>query len=132
MSCWRWPAPAGSPIPRCSSSRRAGCWPIRVRSAGRQLAGQWLLLRQLDDVSPATKEFDGNLRYAFQRETELLFETILREDRSVLDLLDADYTFVDERLARHYGIPNIRGSRFRRVALRRRCPRAGCSVTAAS
>ena len=84
------------------------------------LAGQWLLLRQLDDVAPGTKEFDGNLRYAFRRETELLFETIVREDRSILDLIDADYTFVDERLARHYGIPNIRGSRFRRVALRRR------------
>jgi mono/diheme cytochrome c family protein len=81
------------------------------------LAGQWLQLRQLDDVAPGTKEFDGNLRYAFRRETELLFETIVREDRSVLDLVDADYTFVDERLARHYGIPNVRGSRFRRVAL---------------
>jgi mono/diheme cytochrome c family protein len=81
------------------------------------LAGQWLLLRQLDEATPVTKEFDGNLRYAFRRETELLFETIVREDRSILDLIDADYTFVDERLARHYGMPNIRGSRFRRVAL---------------
>jgi hypothetical protein len=80
-------------------------------------AGQWLLLRQLEDVSPATREFDGSLRHAFRRETELLFETIVREDRSVLDLIEADYTFVDERLARHYGIPNIRGSRFRRVSL---------------
>jgi len=84
------------------------------------VAGQWLLLRQLDDISPGTKEFDGNLRYAFRRETELLFETILRDDRSVLDLLDADFTFVDERLAEHYGIPNIRGSRFRRVTLQGR------------
>jgi hypothetical protein len=81
------------------------------------LAGQWLLLRQLDDVTPGTKEFDGSLRYAFHRETELLFETIVREDRSILDLINADYTFVDERLARHYGIPNVRGSRFRRVTL---------------
>jgi hypothetical protein len=80
-------------------------------------AGQWLLLRQLDNVSPSTRSFDGNLRYSFGRETALLFETIVREDRSVLDLIDADYTFVDERLARHYGIPNIRGSRFRRVNL---------------
>ena len=80
-------------------------------------AGQWLLLRQLDDVSPATKVFDGKLRQAFRRETELLFETILHEDRSIVDVLDADYTFVDERLARHYGIPNIRGSRFRRVTI---------------
>ena len=81
------------------------------------LAGQWLMLRQLDEVSPGTKEFDGALRYALRRETELLFETIVREDRSILDLIDADYTFVDERLARHYGIPHIRGSRFRRVTL---------------
>ena len=81
------------------------------------LAGQWLLLRQLDDVRPGTKEFDGALRYAFHRETELLFETIVREDRSILDLIDADYTFVDERLARHYGIPDVRGSLFRRVTL---------------
>jgi hypothetical protein len=80
-------------------------------------AGQWLMLRQLDAVSPGTKEFDGNLRFSFRRETELLFETLLRDDRSVLDLLDADFTYVDERLARHYGIPNIKGSRFRRVSL---------------
>ncbi len=79
-------------------------------------ASQWLGLRQLDTVSPISNEFDGNLRWSFRRETELLFESVLREDRSIVDLLDADYTFVDERLARHYGIPNIRGSRFRRVA----------------
>jgi hypothetical protein len=81
------------------------------------LAGQWLMLRQLDDVAPSTKEFDGGLRYSMHRETELLFETIVREDRSILDLINADYTFVDERLARHYGIANVRGSRFRRVTL---------------
>jgi mono/diheme cytochrome c family protein len=81
------------------------------------LAGQWLQLRQLDDVTPVTKEFDGSLRYAFARETALLFDTIVREDRSLLDLVDASYTFVDERLARHYGIPNVRGSRFRRIEL---------------
>jgi mono/diheme cytochrome c family protein len=89
----------------------------RARALVDNLAGQWLQLRQLDDITPGTKEFDGNLRYAFRRETELLFETIVREDRSILDVIDADYTFVDERLARHYGIPYIRGSRFRRVAL---------------
>src|SRR6185503_5364550 len=89
----------------------------RSRALVNNLAGQWLLLRQLDDIAPVTREFDGNLRYAFRRETELLFETIVREDRSILDLIDADYTFVDERLARHYGIPNVRGSRFRRVSL---------------
>ena len=89
----------------------------RARALVDNLAGQWLQLRQLDDITPGTKEFDGNLRYAFRRETELLFETIVREDRSILDLIDADYTFVDERLARHYGMPHVRGSRFRRVAL---------------
>jgi Protein of unknown function (DUF1592)/Protein of unknown function (DUF1588)/Protein of unknown function (DUF1585)/Protein of unknown function (DUF1595) len=89
----------------------------RARALIDNLAGQWLQLRQLDDVSPGTKEFDGSLRYAFRRETELLFETIVRDDRSIVDLIDADFTYVDERLARHYGIPNIRGSRFRRVAL---------------
>jgi hypothetical protein len=80
-------------------------------------AAQWLALRALDGASPATNEFDGNLRHAFTRETKLLFESVVREDRSILDLLDADYTFVDERLARHYGIDGVRGSRFRRVAL---------------
>jgi mono/diheme cytochrome c family protein len=89
----------------------------RARALVDNLAGQWLQLRQLDDISPVTKEFDGNLRYAFRRETELLFETIVGEDRSILDLIAANYTFVDERLARHYGIPNVRGSRFRRVTL---------------
>jgi mono/diheme cytochrome c family protein len=89
----------------------------RARALVNNLAGQWLMLRQLDDIAPVTKEFDGNLRYSFRRETELLFDTIVHEDRSILDLVDADYTFVDERLARHYGIPNIRGSRFRRVTL---------------
>ena len=61
--------------------------------------------------------FDDNLRQAFERETELFFESIIRENRSVLDLLDADYTFLNERLARHYGIPGVYGERFRRVSL---------------
>ena len=83
-------------------------------------AGQWLYLRNLDHIVPEPKvfrNFDNNLRQALRRETELLFETIIREDRSVLDLLNADYTFVNERLARHYGIPNIRGSNFQRIAV---------------
>ena len=62
-------------------------------------------------------DFDDNLRQAFQREAELFFESIIREDRSVLDLMTADYTFVNERLARHYGIPDVFGSHFRRVPL---------------
>ncbi len=83
-------------------------------------AGQWLHLRNVPHAVPDTRvfpDFDDNLRSAMRRETELLFETIVREDRSVLDLLGARYTFVNERLARHYGIPGIYGSRFRRIAL---------------
>ena len=82
--------------------------------------GQWLYLRNMRSVRPSRDmfpEFDENLREAFQQETELFFESMLREDRSVLDLLQADYTFLNERLARHYGIPNIFGNRFRRVTL---------------
>jgi len=62
-------------------------------------------------------DFDDNLRQAFRRETELFFESIIREDRSVLDLIRSDYTFLNERLAKHYGIPHVYGSRFRRVKL---------------
>ena len=80
-------------------------------------AAQWLGLRQLDTLSPTSSEFDGNLRQAFRKETELLFASVLHEDSSVVSLLSADYTFVDGRLARHYGIPNVRGSRFRRIEL---------------
>ncbi|MYH30800.1 MAG: DUF1592 domain-containing protein, partial [Acidobacteria bacterium] len=83
-------------------------------------AGQRLTLRNAAAVQPDEDEFPDfgeRLRQGFRRETELLFSSVLREDRSALDLLNADYTFVDERLARHYGIPNVRGSHFRRVAL---------------
>ena len=82
--------------------------------------GQWLYLRNIRRVLPDPKEFpnfDENLRQAFERETELFFESMLHEDRSVLDILNADYTFVNERLARHYGIPNVFGNDFRRVTL---------------
>jgi hypothetical protein len=88
-------------------------------------AGQWLYLRELANVQTEAKNFDENLRQAFRRETELVFDSIVREDRSLLDLLDADYTFLDERLARHYGIPNVRGSYFRRVPLDPASPRRG-------
>ena len=83
-------------------------------------AGQWLFLRNLQAVVPVQvifPDFDDTLRQAFRRETELFFESLVREDRSVLDLLRADYTFLNERLARHYGIPNVKGSHFRRVSL---------------
>jgi hypothetical protein len=88
-------------------------------------AAQWLLLRELQNARPDSPDFDGNLRQSFQRETELLLRTIVREDRSIVDLLDADFTFVDERLARHYGIPGVRGSRMRRVSLPADSPRRG-------
>jgi len=91
-------------------------------------AGQWLHLRNLSAVTPDPRlfpDFDDNLRRAFRRETELFFESIKNEDRSVLDLLRANYTFVNERLARHYGIPNVYGSHFRRVALPGDSPRLG-------
>ena len=81
-------------------------------------AAQWLHFRNLRAVAPdvnAFPEFDDDLREAFQRETELFIEHQIREDRSVLDLLTADYTFVNERLARHYGLPEVYGSHFRRV-----------------
>ena len=90
----------------------------KARALVTNFANQWLFLRELKNANPditVFPDFDDNLRQAFQRETELLFESVLRENRSVLDLLDSDYTFVNERLARHYGIPNIYGPDFRRV-----------------
>jgi mono/diheme cytochrome c family protein len=84
-------------------------------------AGQWLQLRNVRSVQPNSDlfpDFDDNLRQAFRRETELLFQSIVRENRPVLDLLSADYTFVNERLARHYGMPGIYGSHFRRVPVK--------------
>ena len=83
-------------------------------------AGQWLLLRNIPTINPDPNlfpTFDENLRAAFRRETELFVESIMREDRSLVDLIDADYTFVDERLAAHYGIPGVYGSRVRKVTL---------------
>ncbi len=91
-------------------------------------AGQWLYLRNLDSIVPDMRlfpDFDDNLRQSFRRETELFFESILREDRSVLDLLKADYTFLNERLAKHYGIPHVYGSRFRRVSVDQQSRRGG-------
>ena len=92
----------------------------RADSLVSDFADQWLYLRNLRGVNPdleAFPNFDDNLRQAFKRETELFFESIMREDSNVLDLLRADYTYVNERLALHYGMPNVRGSRFRRVAV---------------
>jgi hypothetical protein len=91
-------------------------------------AGQWLQLRNLEAVSPSARlfpDFDDNLRQAFRQETELFFDSVLRENRSVLELIRADYTFLNERLARHYGIPDVYGSRFRRVTLAPESHRGG-------
>src|SRR5260370_7311962 len=83
-------------------------------------AGQWLYLRNLPGVTRSTKAFpyfDDNLRQGFRQETEMFFDSIVHEDHSALDLLNADYTFGNERLALHYGIPNVRGDFFRRVTI---------------
>ena len=83
-------------------------------------AGQWLQLRRLADAKPdivSFPDFDGTLQEAFQQETELFLLSMVREDRPLADLLNADYTFLNERLARHYGIPNVYGTRFRRVTI---------------
>jgi len=100
----------------------------RSNNLASNFAGQWLLLRNLESVSPDPRlypDFDDNLRQAFRHETELFFDSVLRDDRSVLDLLNADYTYLDERLAKHYGIPNVYGSRFRRVELPKDSHRGG-------
>ena len=83
-------------------------------------AGQWLQLRNLQNVQPNTDlfpDFDDNLRQAMRRETEMLFASVMKEDRSALDLMNADYTFVNERLAQHYGIAGVHGNRFRRITI---------------
>jgi hypothetical protein len=92
----------------------------RSRALATNFAGQWLYLRNLPGVTRDTKTlpyFDDNLRQGFRQETELFFDSIVREDHSALDLLRADYTFVNDRLAKHYGIPNVRGNYFRRVSI---------------
>jgi hypothetical protein len=88
-------------------------------------AGQWLYLRALADVAPEAAQWDENLRHAMREETELLFRSIVDENRSIVDLIDADFTFVNERLARHYGIEGIKGSYFRRVEWPADSPRRG-------
>ena len=100
----------------------------RSRGLTTNFAGQWLYLRNLNSMTPDMRlypDFDDNLRQAFRQETELFFESIMREDRSVLDLLRANYSFVNERLAKHYGLPNIYGSRFRRVTFDKDAVRGG-------
>jgi cytochrome c5 len=92
----------------------------RAHTLVSNFVGQWLYLRNIDAVLPdpsAFPDFDENLRTALGRETDLFFESMIRDDRSLLDLLSADYTFLNERLARHYGIAGVRGTEFRRVTL---------------
>ena len=101
---------------------------VRASSLVTNFAAQWLYLRNLESITPDGRlfpDFDDNLRQAFRRETELLFETVMREDRSVLELLQSDFTFLNERLAKHYGIPHIYGSEFQRVTLEPSMHRGG-------
>ena len=92
----------------------------RAENLVTNFAAQWLHLRNLEGVTPDKRlfpDFDDNLRQAMRRETELFVGSLLRENRSALELVQADYTFLNERLAKHYGIPHVYGSRFRRVEL---------------
>ena len=92
----------------------------RAEAFGTRFASQYLRLQDLEKLHPDAVSYpyyDQTLARSLRRETELFFEHLVRDDRSVLDLLDADYTFVDERVAKHYGIPNVTGTRFRRVSL---------------
>ncbi|MFG0333041.1 MAG: DUF1592 domain-containing protein, partial [Maioricimonas sp. JB049] len=100
----------------------------RAAALTTSFAGQWLYLRNLEAVHPDGRlfpDFDHNLRTAMRRETELLFESVVRNDRSVLDLLESGETFLNQRLAKHYGIPHVYGSRFRKVAFGEAFPRGG-------
>src|SRR5207244_6750732 len=94
----------------------------------RNFGGQWLLVRNMATVRPGetySLAFDESLRQSMQRETELFLDSVMRENRGVMELLTADYTFLNERLAQHYRIPNIQVSRFRRVTLPADSPRCG-------
>ena len=100
----------------------------RSRSLVTNFAAQWLFLRDVETKEPDVylfRDFDEGVRAAFARETELFLDSILRENRSVLDLMTADYSFLNEPLAKHYGIPHITGSHFRRVTLPKDSPRRG-------
>ena len=108
-------------VRRMMADRRAG-------ALLSNFAAQWLHLRNLASASPDLRlfpGFDDNLRQAMRRETELLLESVIREDRSALDLLSSDYTFLNERLAKHYGIPHVYGSWFRKVMLDKESKRGG-------
>jgi hypothetical protein len=114
----------GAPAVLAAETRRMLADP-KAAALVDNFAAQWLLLRELDSVTPDAADFDENLRRAMLRETKLVLDTVLRDDSSVLRLLDADFTFVDERLARHYGMAGVRGSHFRKIALDADDPRRG-------
>jgi hypothetical protein len=100
----------------------------RAEALTTNFAGQWLYLRNLDAAVPNLRlypDFDDNLRQGFRRETELFFQSVVKENRSVLTLLDADYTFLNERVAKHYGVAGVYGDDFRRVTLPRDSERRG-------
>jgi mono/diheme cytochrome c family protein len=104
----------------------------KVRALGENFAGQWLQIRNLKSVAPDAQvfpQFDEALRSAMLQETTLFFEAMMREDRSLIDFLDADFTYVNERLAKHYGIAGVKGDQFRRVSLGG-TPRAGIMTQA--
>ncbi len=132
LSFFLWSSIPDDELLNAAESGRLGDHAVLVQQVKRMLAdeksralvtnfaGQWLYLRNLSMARPdpvAFPEFDSSLRDSFQKETNLFLETIFREDRSVLNLIDSNFTFVNERLARHYGIPNVYGSAFRRVTL---------------
>ena len=132
LSFFLWSAPPDDELVGLAAQRRLSDPQVLAQQVQRMLkdsrsnqmivnfVGQWLQLRNLASTAPAVQifpDFDDNLRQAFRRETEMFFESIVRENRSALDLLSADYTFVNDRVARHYGIPNIYGSHFQRVTL---------------
>jgi cytochrome c553 len=132
LSYFLWSAPPDEELLRVAAAGKLRERPVLEREVKRMLADphsetlstnfavQWLNLKNLDEVLPEPYKFpnfDKNLAQSMQRETELLFNDVARNDHDVLDLLTANYTFVDERLAKHYGIPNVLGERFRRVAI---------------
>lgn len=117
----------GTPKGRARQVRRMLVDP-KSHSLVSNFASQWLYLRNLDAITPDGRlypDFDGNLRNAMRTETEMLFGAVMKEDRSVLDLLQSDFTFLNQRLAKHYGIPHVYGERFRRVSLPKDSRRGG-------
>lgn len=137
LSFFIWSSIPDEALVRLASSRKLGSSKVLEQQVRRMLAdprahalvdnfaGQWLRLRELHNVQPLDGGFDDNLREAFEQETQLLFRDIIREDLPITHLLDASYTYLNERLARHYGIPGVHGSYMRKVVLPESSPRRG-------